>query len=107
MSLPEKILWRRLKDQALGFVVRRQHPVDGYYLDFFVHEAMLCIEVDGSLHDLRAERDIARDEALAKLGILTIRISARAIFERVDEVVEHIYRVLKSRTGRDPLNWEV
>lgn len=98
------MLWARLRGKALGFTIRCQHPIDKYYADFFVYEAMLDIEVDGSLHDLRVESDLARDKALAALGVLTIRISARAIFERRDEVVEHIYRVLCERTGKDPLN---
>ncbi len=56
----------------MGFRVRRQYSCNSYILDFYVHAARLCIEVDGPDHD--PAKDRARDLALAERGIMTVRI---------------------------------
>ena len=50
MSLPEKMLWTRIKSNKLGYQVRRQYPIGPYVADFYIHECRLCIEVDGKGH---------------------------------------------------------
>ena len=62
MSLSEKVLWKDLRREELGFKFRRQHPVGGYFLDFFCVEARLIVEVDGEQHLIRAEHDFDRDQ---------------------------------------------
>lgn len=69
----ERILWDLLRKDQCGFRFRRQHPLAGYVLDFYCHSAMVAIEVDGPYHDEMRDRE--RDEVLAKLGIVTIRVS--------------------------------
>jgi very-short-patch-repair endonuclease len=44
MSLPEVLLWQRLRRRAGGIRFRRQHPVAGYVLDFYCPEAKRIIE---------------------------------------------------------------
>jgi very-short-patch-repair endonuclease len=35
MSLPERMLWRILRERPEGFKFRRQHPAGIYILDFY------------------------------------------------------------------------
>ncbi len=49
----EIILWLKLKGkQMYGYDFHRQKPLDNYIADFFCHELMLAIEVDGYSHEL-------------------------------------------------------
>ena len=50
MTRGERILWAQLRNKEIGYRVRRQYPVDKYVLDFYIHEARLCIEIDGPDH---------------------------------------------------------
>ena len=44
----ERFLWSLLRNrQFLGLKFRRQHPLGGYIVDFYCHEARLGIELDG------------------------------------------------------------
>ena len=60
LTLPEKLLWVRLRRSDLNF--RRQHPIGHYVLDFYCPAAKLAIEVDGAAHDFgdRPARDDRR-----------------------------------------------
>jgi very-short-patch-repair endonuclease len=82
MSLPEVLLWRRLRGREEGKpVFRRQHPVGPYVLDFFCARARLCIEVDGGSHGFgeRPKQDVRRDAFLRREGICTLRVAASEV----------------------------
>lgn len=88
MSPPERILWSRLRGEALsGLKFRRQHPFDPYVLDFYCHEARLAVEVDGMSHDGRADEDARRDRFLAANGVKTLRVSTSDIYSDLEGVV--------------------
>ena len=82
MTHGERILWAQLRNKGIGFRVRRQYPVDKYVLDFYIHEARLCIEIDGPEHD--KEHDEKRDGILGDMGIRTIRIPWTDIPDNMD-----------------------
>lgn len=103
MSDSERLLWAEIRGARLGFVSRRQHPIGPYVLDFFVFEAMLCVEVDGEQHGLRADRDLQRDRFLADRGIETLRIPSLEVFGDVEVALAKIYWACVRRTGRNPL----
>jgi len=87
----EKLLWEELRNRKLkGLKFRRQHPIDTFVLDFYCHERKLAIELDGSIHDgkLNKEYDEARTAMLGGLGIYTLRF-------RNDEVINNIESVLR------------
>jgi very-short-patch-repair endonuclease len=90
MSLPEVLLWQRLRQADIK--IRRQHPCGPYVLDFYCPPAKLAIEVDGVSHDMgdRPERDIARDLFVQERGISVLRISAGDVLKDVDEAAESI-----------------
>jgi very-short-patch-repair endonuclease len=40
----EDRLWELLRDNGLGFKIRRQHPFRDFVLDFYCQPAKLCVE---------------------------------------------------------------
>jgi len=58
MTVPELILWQKLRDRTIfKCKFRRQHPVSFFIVDFYCHEYRLVIEVDGDIHDDETVRD--------------------------------------------------
>jgi len=98
LSLPEKLMWRRIKSAELRF--RRQHPIGVYVLDFYCASANLAIEVDGMAHDMgdRPQRDVARTEWLAGQGIEVLRISAKDVLANPDAVADALLRLCADRS---------
>ncbi len=90
MSPPEVILWKLIRRDQLGYRVKRQQPFDGYFLDFYIRELMVAIEVDGRIHEGQNEYDQRRDMNLKKKGLTVIRINASAIFKDQYSVVEYL-----------------
>jgi very-short-patch-repair endonuclease len=92
MSPPEVLLWSHLRASKLGIKVRRQHPIGPYVADFFVREAGLVIEIDGSPHDFgdRPQRDEGREEYLRSRGFRVLRILARDVITNLDGALKHI-----------------
>jgi len=93
----EKLLWALLRNRALaGFKFRRQHPVQGYILDFYSQEAHLAIEVDGGVHAVpeKSDYDSERTRILAENGIRVIRFWNSQVLNGTEQVVEVIYHAL-------------
>ena len=99
MTLPEVLLWQQLRKRPDGFKFRRQHPAGPYVLDFFWDSAALCIEVDGSAHDIgdAAAKDGYRDGWLADAGIRTVRIPAGDVLNDLDGVLQLIVLECRAR----------
>ena len=86
----EKALWEVLRSRRYdGLKFRRQHPVNQFILDFYCHEYLLGIEVDGSVHesDEAKEYDRNRTAVLEDLGLTIIRF-------KNEEVLAHLSKVL-------------
>jgi very-short-patch-repair endonuclease len=93
MTLPEVILWQRLRNRALdGLHFRHQHPVGPYILDFYCSSAHLCVEIDGQQHgtDEAAHYDEARTVWLGGQGIRVLRFAAVHVLRD-----EHLVGVLE------------
>jgi very-short-patch-repair endonuclease len=88
LSLPEKLLWVRLRASDVRF--RRQHPIGPYILDFYCPARKLAIEVDGFAHDTgdRPTRDEARTAWLRDQGIDVVRIPAKDVLPDPDGVAD-------------------
>ena len=96
----EKLMWRWLRDRRFsGYKFRRQHPVDGYSLDFFCEEARLNIELDGSQHGFPDQRkhDAERETILTQLGIRTLRFWNSRLRREERSVREMIWNELQAR----------
>lgn len=93
MTLPEKILWKRLRNKDIYNVkFRRQHPVGIYIVDFYCHACKLVIEVDGEIHlDNKAkEYDIERSSELERFGISILRFTNYQVIFRINSVITRI-----------------
>jgi very-short-patch-repair endonuclease len=90
-TLSEILLWEQIKERKLGYQFHRQVPIDQYIVDFYCHELMLAIEIDGSSHDneYTVRYDKNRQLRLESLGVRFLR------FEDLD-IKRHIDSVLKS-----------
>jgi very-short-patch-repair endonuclease len=93
LSLPEKLLWVRLRRADVRF--RRQHPIAPYVLDFYCPAAKIAIEVYGSAHDFgeRPQRDLVRTEWLQSQGIEVLRIPAKDVLADPDAVADSLLRL--------------
>jgi len=96
----ERLLWRYLKDsQVAGVKFRRQHGIGPYIMDFFSHECMLAIELDGATHssDTEVEHDKKREQFISNHGITTIRFANNAVYASLESLVARIEEVALER----------
>ena len=80
-TLSEVLLWQQIKNKSLGVEFHRQVPIDNYIIDFYCHELMLCIEIDGNSHEIDTvfENDIKRQEKLESLGVRFLRFNDKEV----------------------------
>jgi very-short-patch-repair endonuclease len=98
MTYHEKLLWEKLKGkQICGIRFRRQHPIDFFIADFYCHEAMLVIEVDGEIHNDKADYDDSRTAVMEKYGIKVIRFTNFDIENRITDVIITIQTIVNKR----------
>ena len=100
MSQPEAVIWNLLRKKPNGLKFRRQHPLGPFVLDFYCHQALIAIEIDGFGHQLgnNPKRDLARDEWLAHRGVTTLRIDASDVRNNLEGVLELILERCVERT---------
>lgn len=96
-TIAEILLWEQLKQRKLGFQFHRQVPMDVYIVDFYCHELMLAIEVDGSSHDNEeaVELDFERQNRLEKFGVKFLRFEDVDIKNNVENVVKYIEEYIR------------
>lgn len=102
----EEKLWRLLRGRQLGgYKFRRQHAIanpetvgayGNYILDFYCHEKLLAIELDGGGHTEteQAAYDANRTRALETLGIAELRFWNSEISENLEYALEAIWNKL-------------
>jgi len=86
-TLSEILLWKQIKNKAFGIEFHRQVPIDEFIVDFYCHELMLAIEIDGISHDFKYEKDLIRQGRLKNLGVHFIRFDDQ-------EVKNNMFRIL-------------
>jgi very-short-patch-repair endonuclease len=87
----EAILWNQLKGRKMkGYKFRRQVTIGGYIVDFFCPELMLVIEVDGSSHNGKIEKDILRQKELEGKNLTFFRYTEGDVRNNTDGVVKNI-----------------
>ena len=95
MTDAEQRLWRHLRGrQIYGFKFRRQHPFEGYILDFVCMEQMLIIEIDGGQHAENTIADAARTKALAIAGFRVLRFWNNQVLGEMEAVKVAIWNAL-------------
>lgn len=65
-----------------------------YSLDFAFPDIKLNIEIDGSSHIIRKEKDLIRDNYLISLGWNIIRVTDKDLFNKSHEIIENIKNIL-------------
>jgi very-short-patch-repair endonuclease len=92
LTSAEKKVWDRVRNQQLGFKIRRQHPLDRFIVDFYCAQAKLIIEVDGDTHAApdQAEYDQARTIWLEAQGYRVIRFQNAEVHKNLEAVLEAI-----------------
>jgi very-short-patch-repair endonuclease len=99
MTYSEKVIWAKLKNKQIDNLrFRCQHPIYRYFLDFYCHEAMLGIEIDGDIHKTRIAYDNYRDEFLKSIGIKTLRFPVKDVIIENSEVMNIIRNELSIRS---------
>lgn len=79
----EELFWQLVRNRKfLNLKFRRQHQVGLYIVDFYCDECKLVIELDGSVHNISANKknDEERDWNLAKQGFKVLRFTNGQIF---------------------------
>jgi very-short-patch-repair endonuclease len=103
MSLPEVLLWQRLRGRKAGVKFRSQHPIGPYVVDFYCSESRLVIEVDGEVHNRgdRPAHDEARDAFLRENGHQVMHLPAADILKDADGVAAAIAALAASPLHHD------
>ena len=91
MTEAEKIFWLAVKDNQLGYKIRRQHPIGEFIVDFYCHQLKLVIEIDGGYHQLPDVKhyDRYRTYELERTGLRLVRFPNA-------EIINNLTLVLKS-----------
>ncbi|HTB30597.1 MAG TPA: endonuclease domain-containing protein, partial [Bacteroidia bacterium] len=74
----ESVMWQILNTNDFRqFKFRRQHPLAKFIADFYSHQLLLVIEIDGGYHlkPEQKEYDTIRNEDMEALGIATLRFT--------------------------------
>ena len=89
MTLSEILLWEKIRRRKLGVQFHRQVPIDRFVVDFYCHEIMLAIEIDGITHDNPQSdaSDKERQQVLETYGVKFIRIPDKEVKRNLDGVV--------------------
>ena len=97
----EVFLWLRLKGrQVKGYDFHRQKPLDQFIVDFFCHELMLVIEVDGGYHQFRQAEDRIRQNRLEAYGLHFLRFSNESIIHHMPKVMLQIVSWIDAHEGK-------
>ena len=98
-TLAEKRLWKRIRGKQLGVEFHRQVPVDRFIIDFYCHELLLAIEVDGTSHDSDdvMVKDAERQATIENLGVSFLRFQDEDVLNNLDGVVEEIRKYIEEQ----------
>ncbi len=94
----EELLWKKLRNRRFeGLKFRRQHPLNRFIVDFYCHEKLLVVEVDGGIHDdLEVkERDEGREEELKNFGLRIVRYRNEEVINDMNGVLDRLRAVIK------------
>ncbi len=95
-TLGEVLLWKEIQKKKLGVEFHRQILIKNYIVDFFCHELLLAIEVDGNSHDSESVilLDQKRQKEIEELGVQFIRIDDLDIKKDLDGVLQYLQSIV-------------
>ncbi|MGZ4117387.1 MAG: endonuclease domain-containing protein [Bacteroidia bacterium] len=90
-TLSEVLLWKKIRaGNMMGFKFNRQKLLGNYIVDFYCKALNLVIEIDGSSHDNKYEKDLIRQIELEKLGVTLIRFTDLQVKKDMNNVIRGI-----------------
>ena len=101
-TLSEVLLWQQIKNKALRVQFHRQVPMLEYIVDFYCHELMLAIEIDGDSHLYKYEYDSKRQGELEKEGVIFLRFTDLDVKQNMFSVgitLEQVVQELINKTN--------
>ena len=100
MTREERHLWYDfLRSYPVRFL--RQKVIDRYIVDFYCHDALLVVELDGSQHydPQKTQYDIQRTKRLEERNLLVLRIPNNEVNYNFRGVCEYIDLIVSQRTA--------
>jgi very-short-patch-repair endonuclease len=93
----EQKVWSAVRNNQLGFKIRRQHVIGRFIADFYCSQVKLVIEIDGDSHAEpdQAEYDLVRTEWLEAQGYRVIRFANTDVHNNLDGVLQHLQETCK------------
>jgi very-short-patch-repair endonuclease len=93
MTPCERTFWSAVRNRAIeGVKFRRQHPFEGFVLDFYAPELALVVEIDGEVHENAEVRryDAWREGVLRASGLAVVRFHNAEIAIDLPGVVDRL-----------------
>ena len=96
-TVPEKLLWLKIKNKQLGAKFRRQYGIGHYVADFCSPRQKLVVELDGGIHNIKEERyyDEERQKTIEELGFKVLRFDNEDVEKRISAVIGAIKKHIK------------
>ena len=93
--LSEVVFWNCVRNGGFhGVNFDRQRSIGRYFVDFYIPDYGVVIELDGISHDNKQDYDRIRDEYLHSLDLIVLRFQSRLIFEDINAVLSYIEKIL-------------
>jgi very-short-patch-repair endonuclease len=99
MTDAEKMMWEQLRNRKfLGLKFRRQYTIGKFITDFYCSEKNLIIELDGSIHNLKDQKDYdqERELTLKDNEFKIIRFKNYEIIKNLDNTLKKLEDYIKS-----------
>lgn len=95
----EQIVWELLRDrQFLGLKFRRQHQIGEYIADFYCHEKMIVVEIDGAVHEKEEvqKKDKKRDSYFQSLGLKVVRFPNEIVLNNPEKFLNDLSALIEN-----------
>ena len=84
-----------MKGSQLGVAFRREFVVGQFIADFAAPSVRLLVEVDGSCHARRGERDARRERVLREARWRVLRLDAELVLRDLEAAVGRVREAVK------------
>ncbi|WP_281499727.1 ribonuclease P protein component [Allomuricauda sp. SCSIO 64092] len=104
-TLAEVLLWNNIKNGVLGAQFHTQVPLLNFIVDFYCHELMLAIEIDGRSHDFKYGYNEKKQGLLEQKGVRFLGFSDMEIKTDMANVMLTIADEVKKQVANTPLTF--
>jgi len=96
----EEILWRYLRNRQISYKFRRQYSLFGFIADFYCHELILVIELDGWTHDFEKtrKRDYIKQNLFERKGYKVVRFTNEEVYGDADDLLQSVRSICQIRS---------